>query len=433
MKIKNTYFFWGVQRSVTAFFNNANLTHKTITRLIMSLVLLFAFILFGCKTNPQPPKKEILTKTKDEKELQVGANQLEYYLPLLKGKKIAVVANQSSLLKKDEKYVHLVDTLLSLQIPIRKVFSPEHGFRGKADAGEKISNQMDTQTGLPIISLYGSHKKPTARDLKGIKLILFDLQDVGVRFYTYISTLHYVMEAAAENKIPVIVLDRPNPNAHYIDGPVLKDKFHSFVGMHPVPIVYGMTIGEYAQMINGQGWLRNSLHCDLQVIPLKNYTHRTRYTLPVKPSPNLPNSKAVNLYPSLCFFEGTNISCGRGTDKQFQVFGAPYLPKKKYPFSFIPQPNLGAKHPKYQGKKCNGLNLENENYLNGIQLQWLINAYAESTDKDSFFNAFFTKLAGTNSLQNQIELGYSPNDIKKTWQPDLERFKKIRLKYLLYD
>ncbi len=240
------------------------------------------------------------------------------------------------------------------------------------------------------------------------------------------------MEAAAENKIPVILLDRPNPNAHYIDGPVLEEAFHSFVGMHPVPIVYGMTIGEYARMINGEGWLRNGLQCDLQIIKILHYTHQTPYTLPVKPSPNLPNSKAVNLYPSLCFFEGTDISCGRGTDHQFQQFGAPELPKERYPYSFVPQSNTGSKHPKHQGEICYGRYLKNEDFLSQIKLEWILNAYKNYPDKKHFFNTFFSKLAGTNRLQNQIELGYKPEDIKKTWQPGLEKFKKIRSKYLLY-
>ena len=410
MKFKNTFFF----------------------------LVFLSFFIISCKSNPKAVEKPIENQ-KNNTKLQVGANQLEQYLPLLKGKKVGIVGNQTSLVHSNvnmqhselTNYTHLVDTLLHLNVNIVKVFSPEHGFRGNADAGEKVVDGLDSKTGLTIISLYGSNKKPSATQLKGIDILVFDLQDVGVRFYTYISTLHYVMEAAAENNIPVIVLDRPNPNAHYIDGPILEDKFKSFVGMHPVPIVYGMTIGEYAKMINGEAWLRNGLHCDLTVIRLKNYTHKTAYNLPIKPSPNLPNAQAVALYPSLCFFEGTTISCGRGTNKQFQVFGAPGLPKKLFPFQFIPQPNKGAKHPKHQGKSCQGLDLQ-EVTVHKINLQWLLDTYTSSPNKDIFFNSFFDKLAGTNKLQNQIKLGYTQRDIRKTWLPNLEKFKKIRQKYLLY-
>jgi uncharacterized protein YbbC (DUF1343 family) len=241
------------------------------------------------------------------------------------------------------------------------------------------------------------------------------------------------MEAVAESNIPLILLDRPNPNGHYIDGPILEEKHQSFVGMHPIPIVYGMSIGEYAQMINGEKWLRNGIQCDLTVIPIKNYTHKTSYVLPVKPSPNLPNAKSINLYPSLCFFEGTGISCGRGTDKQFQIFGAPELPTDIYNYSFTPMPNEGAKHPKFEQNICNGLDLSDTENLDQIELQWLIDAYANYPDKKNFFIPFFTKLAGTEVLQNQVELGYSAVDIKKTWQPGLDKFKKTRAKYLLYE
>lgn len=409
MVTKNTYFFW---------------------------VLLSLFLL-NCKTNTQQP--QVNSVKKEATHVVVGAAQLESYLPLLKGKKVAIVGNQTSVIHHSVKgigmnnYTHLVDSLLTLDVTIKKVFSPEHGFRGKADAGEKVVDGFDAVSRLPIVSLYGSNKKPKPEQLKGIDIILFDLQDVGVRFYTYISTLHYVMEAAAEAKIPVLVLDRPNPNAHYIDGPVLEEKHHSFVGMHAVPIVYGMTIGEYAQMINGENWLRNGIQCDLRVILIKNYSHQTQYELPVKPSPNLPNAKALNLYPSLCFFEGTNISCGRGTDKQFQLFGAPELPAEKYTFTFTPIPNEGAKHPKHENKLCYGLDLHQTEQQNEIELQYLLETYSYYPDRQGFFNTFFTKLAGTEVLQNQIELGFSAIDIKKTWQPGLEKFKKTRLKYLLYD
>ena len=286
-----------------------------------------------------------------------AADQTPLYLKKLKGKKIAVVANQTSVIKnKKNGYTHLVDSLVNSNINIQKVFAPEHGFRGKADAGEEIKDGVDTKTGLPIISLYGKNKKPSKEQLKGINAVVFDIQDVGARFYTYISTLHYVMEACAESGIPVIVLDRPNPNGHYIDGPVLEPEHKSFVGMHPVPIVYGMTIGEYAKMINGEKWLANGIKAKLTVIPLKNYTHQSEYSLPIKPSPNLPNDVSINLYPSLCFFEGTNVSAGRGTDMQFQVYGSPFL-NDKNPFSYTPSPNEGAKYPKHAYMICYGEDL----------------------------------------------------------------------------
>ncbi|MBL4643639.1 MAG: DUF1343 domain-containing protein [Flavobacteriaceae bacterium] len=359
-------------------------------------------------------------------EIKVAAAQTELYLNLLKGKNIAIVANQTSTINT----AHLVDSLLSLHISVKKVFAPEHGFRGKADAGEAIADGRDKKTGLPIISLYGKNKKPSAAQLQGIDLILFDIQDVGARFYTYISSLHYVMEAAAEVGIPLIILDRPNPNGHYIDGPILEMEHKSFVGMHPVPVVYGMTIGEYGQLINGEEWLKNGVKCDLTVIPLKNYTHNSTYSLPIKPSPNLPNNKSINLYPSLCFFEGTNVSAGRGTNLQFQIYGSPFLTKND--FSFTPQSNEGAKYPKYKNKLAYGEDLTNYKHLSQLNLSWLIKAYQQNTS-DKFFNAFFTKLAGTEKLQQQIEKGVSEKDIKKTWQKDLNAFKKTRKNYLIYN
>jgi uncharacterized protein YbbC (DUF1343 family) len=382
------------------------------------LVILPLFTLISCRTITQ---------------VEVGANRTEIYLPLLKNKKVAVVANQTSVIfKKDKTYTHLVDSLLSLKISVKKVFAPEHGFRGKADAGEHVANGIDNKTGLPIISLYGKNKKPTKEQLKGIDVVLFDIQDVGVRFYTYISTLHYVMEACAEAGIAVIVLDRPNPNAHYIDGPVLEPSFKSFVGMHTVPIVYGMTLGEYARMINGEKWLGKGIKCDLSVVKLRHYTHQSKYILPIKPSPNLPNARAVNLYPSLALFEGTIISCGRGTETQFQIFGAPSLPNSEYNFTFTPHSNFGAKYPKFKDVLCNGRDLSNSGYLNELNLNWFIEAYKVSKNKTPFFNTFFTKLAGTKKLQSQIEKGLTAKEIKKSWQKDLKAFKKIRKKYLLY-
>jgi len=372
--------------------------------------------------------------SKNNEPILVGANQTDWYLPLLKDKTVAIVANQTSVIFKKNgiEYTHLVDSLLNLNVKITKVFAPEHGFRGQADAGELILNAIDAKTKLPLISLYGANKKPTPEQLKQVDVVIFDIQDVGVRFYTYISTLHYVMEACAEANVKLLVLDRPNPNGHYVDGPVLEMPFTSFVGMHPIPLVYGMTIGEYAQMINGENWLAKRLKCDLKVIPIKNYTHQSAYHLPIKPSPNLPNDKAINLYASLAFFEGTNVSCGRGTELQFQIFGAPFLPLNKYPFNFIPQPNAGSKNPVHQDKLCHGLDLSLSESLNHIQLNWLINAYQTTADKAHFFNNYFTNLAGTKKLQYQIEQGLTQEAIKKTWQVDLDKFNSIRSIYLIY-
>jgi len=373
-----------------------------------------------------------------------AADQTELYLRKLKGKRIAIVANQTSVLSVMQRAEvsenvmgskkvthHLVDFLHDYNgIQVKKVFAPEHGFRGKADAGEIVKDGLDTKTNLPIISLYGKNKKPSKEQLKGIDVVVFDIQDVGARFYTYISTLHYVMEACAEARIPLIVLDRPNPNGHYIDGPILETEHKSFVGMHPVPIVYGMTIGEYAKMINGEKWLANGIQTKLTVIPLKNYTHQSEYSLPIKPSPNLPNDKSINLYPSLCFFEGTNVSAGRGTEMQFQVYGSPFISDKN-PYSYTPAPNAGAKYPKHAYMICYGEDLRNEKKLSGLNLSWLIKARKENTTKN-FFNKFFTKLAGTTKLQSQLEGQVSEEDIKLSWQEGLESFKKVRAKYLMY-
>jgi uncharacterized protein YbbC (DUF1343 family) len=359
-----------------------------------------------------------------------GAEDIRRYLPLLQSKNVALVVNQSSLTYGE----HLVDRLLRERVHIKKIFAPEHGFRGKADAGEHIKNGRDKATGIPIISLYGKHKKPTKQDLKGIDVIVFDIQDVGVRFYTYISTLHYIMEAGAEHKIPVIILDRPNPNGARVDGEILSFKYRSFVGMHPVPILYGMTIGEYGMMINGEGWLKKNLRCNLTVIRLQNYQHDMPYALPVKPSPNLPNELAIFLYPSLALFEGTRFSAGRGTDYQFQLYGDPYYRKKS--FSFVPKPNIGAKHPKHQNKICYGVDLTT-NYLNlyeGINISYVIDAYRHYRYKKRFFlkNKFFDKLAGSDRLRKQIIAGISPKDIKQSWKKGLNNFKRVRVKYLLY-
>ena len=354
-----------------------------------------------------------------------GAERVNKYLSLITNKQVAVVGNQTSMINN----LHLVDSLISHKINIVKVFSPEHGFRGNEDAGAYIKDDIDSKTKLPIISLYGKNKKPSNDDLEDVDIILFDIQDVGVRFYTYISTLHYVMEAAAENNIELIVLDRPNPNGHYIDGPVREENYKSFVGMHPVPIVYGMTIGEYAKMINGEKWI--SQKCNLKVIKLIGYSHDSHYDLPIKPSPNLPNSRSINLYPSLCLFEGTNISVGRGTNFPFQHFGAPYL---KSNYNFIPKSGKGSKFPKHENKRCYGSDLRfQENYMNNINLVWLINCYNECPNKEDFFNSFFDKLAGNEKLRKQIYEGKETSEIINSWQKDLNKFKKIRAKYLMYD
>jgi len=366
-----------------------------------------------------------------------GADQTDLYLFLLKGANIAVFANQTATVGK----THLVDTLLKAGIHISRIFSPEHGFRGEADAGEHVGSSADPKTGIPIISLYGSKRKPSAEDLAGIDIMLFDIQDVGVRFYTYISSLQEYIESAVVNHRPLIILDRPNPNGSYVDGPVLDKKFRSFVGMQPIPIVYGMTIGEYAKMLIGEQWLDSAANTGLKdfrltIIPCKGYTHHSRYPLPVKPSPNLPNAQAVALYPSLCLFEGTAFSLGRGTDKPFQQFGHPSLPKDLY--HFTPASLPGAKNPPLLDQTCYGYDLSKIDVAkttgNRFSLQWLIKAYRLFPDKGHFFlpNQFFNRLAGNDTLQQQIKDGKTEEEIRKSWEPALGNFKTIRKKYLLY-
>jgi len=367
----------------------------------------------------------------DERQPIPGANQLELYKNIIEGKSVAVVANQTSMIGS----THLVDKLLSIEINIKVIFSPEHGFRNLADAGEIINNGKDPETGIPLISLYGSHLKPTSQDLSGIDVVIFDIQDVGTRFYTYISTLHYIMESCAENHVKCLVLDRPNPNGFYFDGNILDTAYSSFVGMDPVPVVHGMTVGEYAGMINGEGWLKNGISCDLVVIKCKNYSHKTLYDLPVKPSPNLPNQTSVYLYPSICFFEGTAISLGRGTSFPFQVFGSPDLPDKG--FSFIPESVPGAKNPPLLGVKCFGTDLRNAIEMKlapkpELNLNWLISAYNDFPQKDKFFTSYFDVLAGGPVLREQIQKGMTSEQIRETWKEGLARFSKIRQKYLLY-
>ena len=426
-------------------------------KVIKNRVLFFVLISISCGSEIKKDSAqsiEISTADINEKNIILGASRTNEYLPLLKGKRIGIIANQTSVIYSQQTdsifevnpetnglelyetklgYKHLVDSLLELGVNIKKVFAPEHGFRGKADAGELVKDGIDTKTGIPIISLYGKNKKPYPKQLADIDIILFDIQDVGARFYTYISTLHYVMEACAEQNIPVMVLDRPNPNGHYIDGPILETEHKSFVGMHPIPIVHGMTIGEYAKMINGEGWLESNVQCDLTIISMYNYSYNKPYSLPIKPSPNLPNDTSINLYPSLCLFEGTNVSAGRGTEAQFQVFGSPFLSQSVYDYIFTPQPNEGAKHPKHKDVVCYGKNLKNHPRLNNLNLNWLINAYNSTSNKTEFFIPFFTKLVGTKKLQQQIEQGLNAEDISKSWQNGLEKFKSIRQKYLIYN
>lgn len=369
-----------------------------------------------------------------QSNIKTGAERTDQYVSYLKGKTIAMVVNQTSTIGT----THLVDSLQHLGINIKAVFAPEHGFRGDADAGEKVDNTIDKRTGLSIVSLYGKHYKPYPEDLKGIDLVIFDIQDVGVRFYTYISTMHYVMEACAENKVELMVLDRPNPNGFYVDGPVLDPKFKSFVGMHPIPVVHGMTIGEYAKMINGQKWLKDGIQCKLKVITMENWDHSKSYDLPVKPSPNLPNAQSICLYPSICFFEGTEISLARGTLFPFQAIGAPAL--KDQPFSFVPKSIPGmSKNPPNENQTCNGVDLRNYNCeefkaTKRLNLQWLIEMYKTYPQKDKFFlpSLFFDKLAGTDQLRMQLIEGKSENEIRKSWEPGLSQYKEMRKKYLLY-
>ena len=407
------------------------------------LIMLMIFGLQSCSTqknnaNPTPePVKTVeialeKPKNKEENCFKNAADRPELYLPLLKNKTVAIVANQTSLLADK---THLVDFLVKNNIKIKHIFAPEHGFRGTADAGEHVKNGIDTKTGLPIISLYGDNKKPKSEQLQGVDIVLFDIQDVGVRFYTYISTLTYVMEAAAENGKEIIVLDRPNPHDGYTDGPVLKEKWTSFVGLHKVPVVYGLTIGEYGKMVNGEKWMKNAAQVKYTLIPMLNYHKNKRYPISEKPSPNLPNDQSINLYPSLCFFEGTQVSVGRGTDFPFQVYGSPWL--KNQEFSFTPKPTSGAKDPFLNGKLCYGKDLRQFPEIKGkLDLSFVIDAYQNFDKKaQDFFlkNLWFDTLAGTDELRKQIISGTPETEIRKSWQKDLENFEKIRRKYVLYE
>jgi uncharacterized protein YbbC (DUF1343 family) len=421
-----------------------------INTLLIGIVFLFVstscgvnnkiFVPSQSKTNEASANNYLIIEA-----IKTGADNFETYLPLLKDKKVGVVTNQTGIVSKlkinttgDPKNKtitpikeSLVDFLIEKNINIQKIFAPEHGFRGTADAGEHVVDGKDTKTGLPIISLYGNNKKPKSEQLGGIDIMVFDLQDVGARFYTYISSLHYIMEACSENNIQVLVLDRPNPNGGIVDGPILEKEFTSFVGMHQIPLLHGMTIGEYAKMINGEKWLKDGIQCDLTVIPCLNYKREMSYSLPVKPSPNLPNDQSINLYASLCLFEGTNVSVGRGTEMQFQIYGSPYLPKSD--FNFTPIPNFGAKEPVYKNQLCFGENLTTIPKVDQLELKWLIKAYNSTSDKSKFFNDFFTKLAGTKKLQQQIINGVSEIEIRKSWEKGLIEFKEMRKKYLIYE
>ena len=386
------------------------------------LVLFFATFL-ACRSQSTSPFAA--------ERLQTGAEQTELYLETLRGKRVGIIANQTSLIGN----THLVDTLLSMGIEVTKVFAPEHGFRGEAGAGEHIADGKDPKTGLEVLSLYGKLKKPTPAMLEKTDILLFDIQDVGTRFYTYISTLHYILEAAGENDIEVIILDRPNPNGHYIDGPVLDMKFRSFVGMHPIPIVHGLTIGELTQMILGENWIKKEP--SVKIIPCKGYTHKDYYSLPVRPSPNLPNDRAIALYPSLCWFEGTEVSVGRGTPNPFQIIGFPGCSAGTFTFTPIDIPGI-AMDPPFENKRCSGLDLRDastsQKRFIELELDWLIAMYQASPDKDSFFLAsgFFDKLCGNSGVREMVIAGKSASEIRASWQSDLLTYKSMRIKYLLY-
>ncbi|WP_130276745.1 exo-beta-N-acetylmuramidase NamZ family protein [Cecembia calidifontis] len=394
------------------------------------LMILFSFLMASLAFCKNP------TKNSEEKSIEVqkiilpAADQPEVYLPLLEGKRVGLVVNQTSILTQSNN-MHLVDFLMMEGVDVKKVFVPEHGFRGDADAGEAIKSEVDKSTGLPIVSLYGDNKKPSKESLKDIDVLIYDLQDVGIRFYTYISTMHYVMESCAENKMPLLIFDRPNPNGNYVDGPVLKKGFESFVGMHPIPVVHGLTVGELAKMINGEGWLKGGIQAPIEVIPVKNWDHSMAYSLPVKPSPNLPNDTAIRLYPSLCYFEGTDVSLGRGTYFPFQVYG--YPDPKFGDFTFTPVSIVGmSKNPPQQGKLCYGEDLRNEPLNHQFTLKYLLRAYELSGKREKFFNNFFDKLAGTDQLRKDILVGKKEDEIRAGWQKDLEAYRAIREKYRIY-
>lgn len=377
-------------------------------RILFTILILFSFI--SCQSQG----------------LKTGADKMDDYLPLLEGKRVALVVNQTSVIHQ----THLVDSLHARGVKITKVMAPEHGFRGEAPDGETIDNTKDPETGIPIISIYGKTKKPSPEMLEDVDVLIFDIQDVGVRFYTFISTMHYVMEAAAENNKQVIILDRPNPNGMYVDGPVKEDDIQSFVAKHPIPIVHGLTIGELAQMINGEGWLENNLQCDLTVIKMDGWDHRSTYALPISPSPNLPTDNAITLYPSLGLFEGTVVSVGRGTDFPFEVIGHPDYSKGS--FAFTPEPNQGSKYPPMEGKECQGRYFGDTQAKHELTLQYLLDYHADIKDDTTFFRSYIDLLSGTKEFRKQVEQGWTEAQIKATWQPGLVKYKAMRKKYLLY-
>ena len=394
----------------------------TNLKILKYLFFLTVLLLAGCTSSSETTSEQ--TRPMD---VLTGADQTGRYLPLLLDKDIALVVNHSSLIGN----THLVDSLLSLGLNIKTVFAPEHGFRGDADAGEQVDSGMDISTGLPIISLYGKNKKPYAEHLQGIDMVVLDIQDVGTRFYTYISTMHYVMEACAESNIPFVVLDRPNPNGDYIDGPVLEKGFESFVGMHSIPVVHGLTVGELAEMVNGEAWLSNDLKCDLTVIPVVNYSHMDKYRPPVKTSPNLPNYNSVRWYATTCFFEGTIMSEGRGTYNPFEFIG--YPDRDMGEFSFTPVSIDGmSKYPKLEGQTCWGVDLRKKTPGQKIDISLIIDFYNRFKEKDKFFIDYFNTLAGTNQFRKQIESGLTEEEIRASWQVDIEAYKQLRKNYLLY-
>jgi uncharacterized protein YbbC (DUF1343 family) len=407
-----------INGSIIYLFYKLNQLIKNILHFSISFAITFLLML---KTGCQPDNRII-----------PGAERTDAYVPIISGKKIAIAANQTSMIGP----VHLLDSLISIGIDVVRIFSPEHGFRGDVDDGVLVRDGFDDKTGIPVRSLYQENLKPDKTDLEDIDIVIFDIQDVGVRFYTFISTLHYIMQACAENNTRLIVLDRPDPNGFYVDGPVLEPEFRSFVGMHEVPIVYGMTIGEYAMMINGEGWLGEGLKCNLTVISCRNYDHLSKYDLPIKPSPNLPAMNGIYLYPSLALFEGTSLSVGRGTDFPFEVFGHPCLTNCS--FFFIPESKPGADtNPVLKGEKCYGFDLRQFRNLGHerpakLDLQWLLFAYSQFPDKNKFFNDYFEKLAGNSILRKQIIMGLTEDEIRESWKENLEKFREIRKKYLLY-
>ncbi|MFY0654805.1 MAG: DUF1343 domain-containing protein [Cyclobacteriaceae bacterium] len=389
-------------------------------------LLLSLPFLCSCQPTKQNTEKVVLEEVK--KNIITGAERLDQYLPLLEGKKVGLLVNHTSLVGN----THLLDTLIASKIEVAKVFAPEHGFRGKADAGEKVNNEIDAKTGVPLVSMYGNKKKPTPEQMAGLDIVIFDMQDVGARFFTYFSAMQYMMEACAENGIDMLILDRPNPNGHYVDGPILDLKNKSYVGLNPIPIVHGLTAAEYAKMIVGEQWIDNGEKLKLSILEMENWDHQTPYSLPVKPSPNLPNDQSIALYPSVCLFEGTIVSVGRGTYDAFQVIGLPDSTMGN--FSFTPKSIDGmSKYPPYQDKVCYGVDLRKVKVKDQLDLSHIIDFYNKSKDKEKFFNNYFVKLAGIDQLQKQIEAGLSENQIRASWQDGLEDYKNKRSKYLLYD